>query len=263
MLDRRLFARALLLAPLAATTSTPAAASADAQALLAASDAVRNPGQPFVTTVTLTEFRAGRRVDGNTLVSYSRVLERGGQFATLLRFVAPARDAGKLMLRNGSDMWFFDPNTQASVRLSPQQRLLGQAANGDVVTVNLARDYRATLLRDEDVQDGERRARRAHLLELNAATADATYGRIHLWIDSGNQWPIKGHFFSDSGRLLKTVFYRRFEPQLGAQRPTEMVIIDGVDPQSVTVMRLSEWRARDLPATWFQRDFLPRYQPER
>ena len=41
---------------------------------------------------------------------------------------------------------------------------------------------------------------------------------------------------------------------------TEPVIIDGVDPQSVTVMRLSEWRARDIPATWFQREFLPRYQ---
>lgn len=82
-----------------------------AQALLAASDEVRNPGRPFVTTITLTEFRAGRRVDGNTLVSYSRVLERDGQFATLLRFVKPTRDAGKLMLRNGNDMWFFDPNT--------------------------------------------------------------------------------------------------------------------------------------------------------
>jgi hypothetical protein len=183
------------------------------------------------------------------------------RFTALLRFVAPARDAGKLMLRNGSDLWFFDPNTQASVRLSPQQRLLGQAANGDVVTVNLARDYRASLLRDEDVQDGERRTRPAHLLELTAATDDATYGRCLFWIDTANQRPIKGHFHADSGRLLKTVFYRRSEPQLGAQRPTEMVIIDGVDPQSVTVMRLSEWRARDIPATWFQREFLPRYQP--
>ncbi len=259
MPNRRLFTATLLLTALGVPS---ARAAPQAQALLAASDAVRNPGQPFVTTVTLTEFRAGRRVDGNTLVSYSRVLERGGQFATLLRFVAPARDAGKLMLRNGSDLWFFDPNTQASVRLSPQQRLLGQAANGDVVTVNLARDYRATLLRDEEVQDGERRTRQAHLLELSAATDDATYGSCHFWIDTANQRPVKGHFHADSGRLLKTVFYRRYEPQLGAQRPTEMVIIDGVDAQSVTVMRLSEWRARDIPATWFQREFLPRYQPE-
>lgn len=232
-----------------------------AQALLAASDEVRNPGRPFVTTITLTEFRAGRRVDGNTLVSYSRVLERDGQFATLLRFVKPTRDAGKLMLRNGNDMWFFDPNTHASVRLSPQQRLIGQAANGDVVTVNLARDYRAMLLREEEIQDGEHRMRQTHLLELTASTEDAVYGRIHFWIDRQNYWPVKGRFFSDTGRLLKTVFYRRFETQLGRKRPTEMIIIDGVDPQSVTVMRLSEWSLRDIPVTWFQREFLPRYSP--
>ena len=43
-------------------------------------------------------------------------------------------DTGKLMLKNGNDLWFYDPANQASVRISPDQRLLGQAANGDVVT---------------------------------------------------------------------------------------------------------------------------------
>ena len=54
--------------------------------------------------------------------------------------------------------------------LSPQQRLMGQASNGDVVTVNLARDYKATLAATEDVQDGERKQRSAHKLLLKAAT---------------------------------------------------------------------------------------------
>ncbi|MDN5759397.1 MAG: hypothetical protein L0H59_12860, partial [Tomitella sp.] len=40
----------------------------------------------------------------------------------------------------------FDPASQASIRLSPQQRLLGQAANGDVVAANFALDYTAQLL---------------------------------------------------------------------------------------------------------------------
>jgi Outer membrane lipoprotein-sorting protein len=146
----------------------------DAQALLAASDAIRNPGQPFRVTVTLTEFEKGVQVETSTLTSYSRTLDAGGQFSSLLRFVQPARDAGKLMLKNGNDMWFFDPATSASVRLSPQQRLLGQASNGDVVTVNFAKDYRATLAAEETIQDGERKARKAFKLALVGATADAT-----------------------------------------------------------------------------------------
>ena len=77
----------------------------DATALLAASDAIRNPGQAFSVTVTLTEFLNSKQVDTSTLVSYSR-LQASGQFATLIRFELPARDAGKLMLKNGNDLWF-------------------------------------------------------------------------------------------------------------------------------------------------------------
>lgn len=230
--------------------------------LLASSDAIRNPAKPFSVTVTLTEYQSGKQVDTSTLVSYSRKNQEGGQFASLIRFVLPARDAGKLMLKNGNDMWFFDPVAKASVRLSPQQRLLGQASNGDVATVNLAKDYRATLIADEEIQDGERRPRKAHKLGLTAATPDVTYASIEMWIDAENKRPLKARFFSESERLLKTAYYRRFQNQLGVERPTETVIIDGLNPQSVTVMRFSDYVARAIPDTWLQRDYLPRFQPD-
>ena len=237
-------------------------AAPSAAEILTASDAIRNPGQPFSLTVTLTAFQAGKQVDTSTLVSYSRTQAQGGQFASLVRFALPARDAGKLMLKNGNDMWLYDPATQASVRLSPQQRLLGQASNGDVATVNLAKDYRATLVGEEDIRDGERRARKAYKLALTAVTPAVTYASVEIWIDVENMRPLKARFFAESTRLLKTVYYRRFQSQLGAERPTETVIIDGIDPQSVTLMRFSDYVARDIPAAWMQRDFLPRFKPD-
>ena len=237
-------------------------AVASAEDILVASDAIRNPGRAFSVTVTLTEFQAGKQVDTSTLVSYSRTQAQGGQFASLLRFVLPARDAGKLMLKNGNDLWFYDPTNKASVRLSPQQRLLGQASNGDVATVNLAKDYKATLAGEEEIQDGERRTRKAHKLALAAISPDVTYASIEMWIDVENNRPLKARFFAESSRLLKTAYYRRFQPELGADRPTETVIIDGLNPQSVTLMRFSDYKARTIPDTWLQRDFLPRFQPE-
>ncbi len=234
----------------------------DAQELLAASDAIRNPGRAFSITVTLTEFQAGKQVDTSTLTTYARAREQGGQFASLVRFVLPARDAGKLMLKDGNDLWFYDPATKASVRLSPQQRLMGQASNGDVVALNMAKEYRATLLAEEEVQDGERRRRNAYKLGLAAATPDVTYPSIEIWIDAENNRPLKARFFAESGRLLKTAYYRRFQQQLGAERPTETVIIDGLDPQSVTLLRFSDYSARPVPEIWLHRDYLPRFQPE-
>ena len=237
-------------------------AAPDAAEILAASDAIRNPGRPFSVTVTLTEFQAGRQVDTSTLTSYSRTQAQGGQFASLIRFVLPARDTSKLMLKNGNDLWFYDPTHKASVRLSPQQRLLGQASNGDVVTVNFAKDYQATLVGDEDIQDGERRTRKAHKLALMAVAPDVTYASIEMWVDIENNRPLKARFFAESSRLLKTAYYRRFQLQLGAERPTETVIIDGLNPQSVTLMRFSDYKARTIPELWMTRDYLPRFQPD-
>lgn len=230
--------------------------------ILAATDAIRNPGKPFSVTVTLTEFSDRKQVDTSTLVSYSRTQKESGQFASLIRFVLPARDAGKLMLKNGSDMWFYDPVAKASVRLSPQQRLLGQASNGDVATVNLAKDYKATLAGEEEIKDGESQMRKARKLALTAVSPDVTYASIEMWVDAENNRPLKARFFAESSRLLKTAYYRRYEFQLGVQRPTETVIIDGLDTKSVTLMRFSDYVARSIPDTWLQRDFLPRFQPE-
>jgi len=237
------------------------ATAPEAQALLAASDLVRNPTRPFSVVVNLLEFRGGKQVDGNTLTVYTKA-DPGGAFRTLIRIVAPARDADKLMLKNGNDLWFYDPASQASVRLSPQQRLLGQAANGDVVTVNLAREYAAESLGEEDMVDGDKVARRAVKLQLTAAVPDVTYQRAEVWLEKTSALPLRARFYADSGRLLKTAFYRKFRPALGRDRPSEVVIIDGLDPAWITVLRYSDWTYRNIPDLWFQRDYLPRFKPE-
>lgn len=252
-------ARALILLGLFA--AMPALAM-DAQTILANSDAVRNPDKPFGLTTTLTEYRNGKEVDGSALAIYSRADTKSGQFRSLLRFVAPARDAGKLMLKNGNDLWFFDPASKASIRISPQQRLLGQAANGDVVTVNLALDYNATLVGEEDITDGEKKPRHAYKLHLTERNPDVTYHSIDMWVDTSNFQPVKSRFYAESGSLLKTAYYRKFQTELGKQRPTEAVIIDGLDPNWVTVMRFSNYAWRDVPESWLQRDYLPRFKAE-
>jgi outer membrane lipoprotein-sorting protein len=239
-----------------------AQAAPTAQAILAASDAVRNPDKPFSLTVALVEYKNGKQTDGNTLSVYSKAETNSGQFRSLIRFVAPARDANKLMLKNGNDLWFFDPSSKASIRLSPQQRLLGQASNGDVVTVNLAKDYKAELAGEETVQDGERQPRKCYKLTLVGVAVDVTYNKIEMWIDVTNSRPVKARFYTESGQLLKTAYYRRYQANLGLERPTEAVIIDGLDPNWVTVMRYSDYAYRDIPEAWLQRDYLPRFKPE-
>ena len=241
---------------------TALAAAPDAQELLASSDEIRNPGRPFSLYNRLIEYRDGKETADLGLVVYAKADPHSGQYRTLVRFVSPPRDANKLMLKNGNDLWFYDPASKSSIRLSPQQRLLGQVANGDVITVNFARDYKAQLVGEEDIVDGERQTQRCHKLALEAVSPDVTYHAIEMWIAVGSRRPLKGRFFAESGKLLKTAYFRRYQMQLGMERPSETVIIDGLEPNWLTVMRYSDYAFREVPDEWLQRDYLPRFRPE-
>ncbi len=254
---KSLIAVASALAALAALVAPlPLAAAVKAEDILAASDAIRNPAQPFTTRIVLTEYRNKIRGQEGALAAYAKMNPERGQYDTLTRIIEPTRDRGKMLLKNGNEIWFFDPATKSGMRISPQQRLLGQASNGDVVTVNLAKDYTSEIEGEETINDGDRVERKCYRLKLVGINSAVTYPAIDYWVERGTNRPIKAMFYSDSGRLLKTAYYRRFENQLGKERPTETVIIDGVDAQLLTVMRYSDYRARDISDSWLTRDGL-------
>lgn len=256
-----LIALAMLLAALCVSAESRDG-TLDAQQILVASDAVRNPAKPFGLSIVLVEYRQAKEVDSNTLAIYSKLDGKTGRYRTLVSYVSPPRDAGKLVLESGTEMWFYDPSSEASIRISPQQRLLGQASTGDVVTVNFAHDYRAETATTEGITDGDRMLRHCYKLSITAAVPDATYHRIELWVEQSTNRPVKGKFYSDSDRLLKTAYYRGFQTELGEERPTEIVIIDGLTPTWVTVMRYSHYAWRDIDDSWLQRDYLPRFRPQ-
>jgi hypothetical protein len=80
-----------------------------------------------------------------------------------------------------------------------------------------------------------------------------------MWIERDTFRPVRGRFYSASGELLKTAYYRRFSTELGVDRPTETVIIDGLDDTWITVMRYSNYRATEIPESWLQREYLNRF----
>ena len=230
--------------------------------IIAAADNVRNPGQPFRAVDTLTEYVSGAARNQDQLVVFSKQDAATHQFRNLVRYVAPPRDAGKMVLLDAHNLWFYDPASKASVRISPQQRLIGQASVGDILTTNFATDYNATLLGDETITDAEHQQRACWHLDLKAATDTATYNRIEYWVEHGSFHPIKARFFSDSGRLLKILYYRGFQQRLGGVRPSEAIIIDAVDSSLVTSLQFGDPRPQEIPEAWFQRDYLPRVPAE-
>ncbi len=231
-----------------------------AQEIVAATDKVRNPGQPFRTTLKLTEYVGGKERNHDLLAVFSKEDPSTRQFRNLVQYLEPARDAGKRVLLDGRSLWFYDPDSKVSVRISAQQRLIGQAAIGDILTVNLASDYTASLSGAERIDDATRQPRRCWHLDLKAANDLATYNRVEYWVEQGTFFPIKGKFYSDSGRLLKILYFRNFSERLGAVRPTEAIIIDAIDSSLATTANFGDDAYQQIPEAWFQRDFLPHLQ---
>jgi outer membrane lipoprotein-sorting protein len=253
--------RTLLLALVLAAVTTAAYAET-AQEIVAGADRVRNSDQPFRSTTTLTNYRSGQASDRNVIVVYSKIDPATKQFRDLVRYVDPPRDVGKMVLLGGTTLWFYDPASKDSVRISPQQRLTGQASIGDVLTVNLAIDYTATLLGSEAIEDAGKQQRQCWHLDLKPATPTATYNRVEYWVEQGTYDPIKAKFYSDSGRLLKILYYRNYVQRLDRVRPTQAVIIDAVDSSLVTIVDFGDLKYVDIPDVWFQRDYLPRLKAE-
>jgi len=254
--------RRILLLGAALVASSGGARAQTAHDIIAGADRVRNSEQPFRSTTVLTEYVQGKPKDQTVLTVYSKEDKASGQFRNLVRYVEPPRDAGKMALLDGQNLWFYDPAAKSSVRISTQQRLVGQAAIGDVLTINFAVDYTGTLRGDETVTDAEHQTRNCWHLDLRAATPTAVYSRAEYWVEHGSFWPIKTKFYSDSGRTLKVLYYRGFTQRLGAVRPAGAVIIDAVDATLVTTVQFNNPAFQEIPDFWYQRDYLPRLRPE-
>ena len=243
-----------------AVTTQPVSPSGDV--VIAAADGVRNPSAPFRVTLTLVEYNNNRPETRTVLVIYAKENSATRQFDNLVRYAEPHRDTGKLVLFTASSLWFFDPASQASIRISPEQRLSGQASDGDVLTVNLTRDFTARVVGIETLRDADHQERECWRLGMTAATPEAIYDRIEYWVERGTFRPIKAKFYADSGRLLKIAYYHKYKEQLGASRPTEVILIDAVNPNLATTIGYSDYRFQRIPEAWFQRDYLPRLKPE-
>ncbi|MEM7678276.1 MAG: outer membrane lipoprotein-sorting protein [Myxococcota bacterium] len=250
-----------LILGLAATfTASVASAAVDPQRLLVSADNIRNPQGDFSVKVSLAEYRSRKLVGSSVLTVYSKLDGSSGQYNNLVGYLSPKREKGKLVLRNGVDLWFYDPSSKASVRISPQARLLGQASSGDVMSTNLASGYKATLVKKEKIKDDQKIIRTCAKLRVVAQRDNLPYDRIDYWVDEETARPLKAQFFTTEGRLLKTAYFRRYKMVLDQERPTETVIIDGLDSNWITVLRTTDFKWQDVPNTWLQRGFLPRFK---
>jgi outer membrane lipoprotein-sorting protein len=238
---------------LASVVPSAFAASSDkelAQSILIKADQIRFPRESFQVDVSITTTAPG---EPDELREY-RVLSKGNENSVVMT-TAPASERGQILLMKGRDLWVFMPDISQPIRLSMSQRLTGQVANGDLARANFAGDYNATVLRTDTI-DGEK----YYVLELIGVDRGVTYHKVLYWVRQSNFWPYRAEFYSLSNRLLKTARYENFQPILGEQRPTRLVMTDALRTGEESVLEYSEMKLRELPDKIFTKDYLKKLE---
>jgi len=221
-----------------------AARAEDATAILARSEAYRVAVDSFSIDVDLTNHD-----DARTETSKIRVYGRGTD-RSVVEFLAPAADKGKYLLMLRDAMWIYLPSASRPIRISPLQRLMGQASNGDVARTSFAVDYIAR----SAARDGN-----AWIIELEAKDPALAYKRVQLRTDAATDEPVSADFFAVSGKLLKRAHYCKFAIMAGRRVVSEIEIEDMLRPGRRTVMTYSSLVARENPEKMFTRDALGKW----
>ncbi len=216
------------------------AATPDAEALLKRSDSFRNGWPEFVVHVRITDYEEGQP-DEEHLYEVSQK----GTDKTYVDFLSP-REKGEHMLMLGDDMWVYLPDTSRPVRITPLERLTGDASNGDVARTNYYADYSAIYLRTEKCGGIE-----CYVLELTAKRKGATYQRILYWLRASDARPVRAEFYLTSGKFIKSATFDSYEMSNGREVLEKLTLYDEIRHNSHSVLEYSGAEPRRLPGKLF------------
>ena len=216
------------------------AATPSADQILQKADEVRNPSESYSMRVRILKGEA------REFSSSFEVLIQGNQ-KTLIRTLEPVRDRGRNLLMLGEEMWAFIPQLNRSVRVSLNQKLSGEAANGDLSRMRWSGDYSAVL---------EKQDREFWILFLTARKKGLTYEKIRVWVEKETFHPKKAEFLTLSDQILKRATYENYSILAGKMRPTSMRIQDAFRADSVSWIQVDEMRAKKFPESLFNQNSL-------
>jgi len=228
----------LLTCTLISHAATPGAP--DAEALLKRSDAYRNGWTSFVLHVKITHYESGKQ-DEEKLYEVSQK----GTEKSYVEFLSP-REKGQHMLMLADDMWIYLPDTSRPIRITPLERLNGDASNGDVAHTNYAVDYSPVYLRTEKVG-----ADSCYVLELAAKRKGATYQRILYWLRVEDARPMRAEYYLTSGKHIKSATFDEYASVGGKLQLRRWTLYDEIRHNSRSVLEYSGIAPRNLPDKLF------------
>jgi outer membrane lipoprotein-sorting protein len=230
----------------AALLAAGAASAADVETILRKADAFRLPENSAQVESLVQTYKAGQ-LDKEK--RYQVLIKPQGR--SLVLFRSPG-EQGQKVLMVGDDFWMLMPSSARPIRITPLQKLLGDASTGDITNMTWAGDYSGTLGEEVEIKGVP-----CLTLELAANRKSLSYQRIVLHVAKKDYRPVHADLYAQSNRKLKQA---RFEMEVrdGRQTVSRMVLVDEVQTGRETVVTTLSSKPRELGAEIFNPMYLAR-----
>jgi len=226
------------------------AAQGDVHALLQKADGYRMDGTSSLVQTRVQVWKAGA-LDKER--DYQVYVKPGRRSLVVSR---TAVEKGQKVLMVGDDFWIVLPTSQRPIRITPAQKLLGDAATGDVATLTWAEDYTGVVAGEEDV-GGVPCTR----LDLSAARRGVTYARITLYLARADGHPVSADLYVASEKLAKRATFEMGTLE-GRHGVVAMRLRDEIQAGRETVIQYLGRQPRELGDEYYNPAFLTRHDPE-
>lgn len=176
-----------------------------------------------------------------------KIYNKGGT-TSLVRFLAPIRDYGKKLLMLDEYLWFYIPGTIKPIRISPQQKMMGQVSYADAARTNFSADYTADLMGIEEIEGQE-----VYKLKLTAKRTSLSYQVITYYMNKSDYFPVSAVFHAMSGKpMKKSLFYRKKDKK----NEYQIKIISLINENEYSILDCSNFIEKKIPDRFFDKNFL-------
>ena len=166
-------------------------------------------------------------------------------------------EAGQKMLMLGDNYWLLMPKSRRPIRITPMQKLLGEASVGDISTLTWSEDYQGKWVETVtlDLISGE--SIQTEKIKLSAKTKGASYFTIDLWLERGTGFPIKADLYLRSGKMAKEAWFIKGLRE-GETKVISMVLNDKIQTNQKTVIEYKEIVPTEIADKYYNPAYLSR-----
>lgn len=183
-------------------------------------------------TMTVQTKRATRTM---VSVNWSQGTEKG-----FSEYTAPAREKGTKMLKDGDNLWIYDPNTDRIIQISGN--MLKQSVMGSDLSyedfmeeTTMQKSYSALVTGEEIYQK-----RDCWVLMLTAKKPDISYQSIKVFVDKERFLPLYEERYAKSGKLLKTTQVQEVMQVKNRWYPKKMLYKDALKEGKGTLFTIDK-----------------------